>query len=50
MASNRTSNYIATIPMKNEEQVLEVKKVLELTKVTSVIKLFSSIDDALGSF
>ncbi len=23
MASNRTSNYIATIPMKNEEQVLE---------------------------
>ena len=25
MASNRTSNYIATIPMKNEEQVLEVK-------------------------
>jgi hypothetical protein len=29
MASNRTSNYIATIPMKNEEQVLEVKKVLE---------------------
>ena len=29
MASNRTSNYIATIPMKNEDQVLEVKKVLE---------------------
>jgi hypothetical protein len=29
MASNRTSNYIATIPMKNEAQVLEVKKVLE---------------------
>ena len=29
MASNRTSNYIATIPMKNEEQVLDVKKVLE---------------------
>jgi hypothetical protein len=29
MASNRTPNYIATIPMKNEEQVLEVKKVLE---------------------
>ena len=29
MASNRTSNYIATIPMKHEEQVLEVKKVLE---------------------
>ena len=29
MAANRTSNYIATIPMKNEEQVLEVKKVLE---------------------
>ena len=29
MASNRTSNYIATIPMKSEEQVLEVKKVLE---------------------
>ena len=25
----RTINYIATIPMKNEEQVLEVKKVLE---------------------
>ena len=25
----RTANYIATIPMKNEEQVLEVKKVLE---------------------
>ena len=25
----RTPNYIATIPMKNEEQVLEVKKVLE---------------------
>jgi len=29
MASNRTSNYIATIPMKSEEQVIEVKKVLE---------------------
>ncbi len=29
MAANRTPNYIATIPMKNEEQVLEVKKVLE---------------------
>ncbi len=29
MPANRTSNYIATIPMKNEEQVLEVKKVLE---------------------
>lgn len=29
MSINRTSNYIATIPMKNEEQVLEVKKVLE---------------------
>lgn len=29
MGANRTSNYIATIPMKNEEQVLEVKKVLE---------------------
>jgi len=28
----------------------EVKKVLELTKVTTVIKLFPSIDDALGSF
>ena len=26
---SRTKNYIATIPMKNEEQVLEVKKVLE---------------------
>jgi len=25
----RTSNYIATIPMKSEEQVIEVKKVLE---------------------
>jgi hypothetical protein len=29
MSINRTPNYIATIPMKNEEQVLEVKKVLE---------------------
>jgi hypothetical protein len=29
MPSGRTPNYIATIPMKNEEQVLEVKKVLE---------------------
>jgi hypothetical protein len=29
MPAARTSNYIATIPMKNEEQVLEVKKVLE---------------------
>ena len=29
MSVNRTSNYIATIPMKNEEQVIEVKKVLE---------------------
>ena len=29
MAANRTPNYIATIPMKSEEQVLEVKKVLE---------------------
>jgi hypothetical protein len=29
MPAGRTSNYIATIPMKNEEQVLEVKKVLE---------------------
>ena len=29
MAANRTSNYIATIPMKSEEQVMEVKKVLE---------------------
>jgi len=28
----------------------EVKKVLELTKVTSVIKLFDSIDAALSSF
>jgi anti-sigma B factor antagonist len=28
----------------------EVKKVLELTKVTSVIKLNNSIDDAMGSF
>jgi hypothetical protein len=27
--ATRTPNYIATIPMKNEEQVLEVKKVLE---------------------
>ena len=26
---SRTKNYIATIPMKNEEQVIEVKKVLE---------------------
>lgn len=29
MPAGRTSTYIATIPMKNEEQVLEVKKVLE---------------------
>lgn len=29
MSVNRTPNYIATIPMKNEEQVIEVKKVLE---------------------
>ena len=29
MSSNRTKNFIATIPMKNEEQVIEVKKVLE---------------------
>ena len=29
MAANRTSNYIATIPMKNEEQVKKKKKVLE---------------------
>ena len=29
MPAVRTSNYIATIPMKNEEQVIEVKKVLE---------------------
>ncbi|PKL39139.1 MAG: hypothetical protein CVV44_09750 [Spirochaetae bacterium HGW-Spirochaetae-1] len=28
----------------------EVKKVLELTKVTSVIKLFDTIDAALSSF
>lgn len=28
----------------------EVKKVLELTKVTSVIKLFDTVDAALGSF
>jgi anti-anti-sigma factor len=28
----------------------EVKKVLELTKVTSVIKSFSTINEALGSF
>lgn len=28
----------------------EVKKVLDLTKVTSVIKLFGSIDEALASF
>lgn len=28
----------------------EVKKVLELTKVTSVIKLFDTVDTALGSF
>ena len=26
---SRTKNYIATIPMKNEEQVFEIKKVLE---------------------
>jgi hypothetical protein len=29
MSSNRTKNFIATIPMKNEEQVIEIKKVLE---------------------
>lgn len=29
---------------------LEVKKVLDLTKVTTVIKLFDKIDDALASF
>jgi hypothetical protein len=29
MPAARTSNYIATIPMKSEEQVMEVKKVLE---------------------
>ena len=29
MSINRTKNFIATIPMKNEEQVIEVKKVLE---------------------
>jgi hypothetical protein len=29
MSVNRTKNFIATIPMKNEEQVIEVKKVLE---------------------
>ena len=28
----------------------DVKKVLELTKVTSVIKLFSNVDDAIKSF
>ena len=28
----------------------EVKKVLELTKVTSVIRLANSIDEAMGSF
>ena len=28
----------------------EVKKVLDLTKVTSVIKLFNTIEDALASF
>lgn len=28
----------------------EVKKVLELTKVTSVIRLNNSIEDAMGSF
>lgn len=28
----------------------EVRKVLDLTKVTSVIKLFDSLDEALGSF
>ena len=27
--ATRTPNYIATIPMKSEEQVMEVKKVLE---------------------
>ena len=29
MSINRTKTFIATIPMKNEEQVIEVKKVLE---------------------
>ena len=29
MSINRTKNFIATIPMKNEEQVIEIKKVLE---------------------
>ena len=29
MSIDRTKNFIATIPMKNEEQVIEVKKVLE---------------------
>lgn len=29
MSNYRTPNFIATIPMKNEEQVIEVKKVLE---------------------
>jgi anti-anti-sigma factor len=28
----------------------EVKKVLDLTKVTSVIKLFKSLDEAISSF
>ncbi|HOK00949.1 MAG TPA: STAS domain-containing protein [Spirochaetota bacterium] len=28
----------------------EVKKVLELTKVTSVIKLYNSIDEAIAAF
>jgi anti-sigma B factor antagonist len=28
----------------------EVKKVLDLTKVTSVIKLYKSVDEALASF
>ena len=29
MSINRTKNFIATIPMKSEEQVIEIKKVLE---------------------
>ena len=29
MSIDRTKNFIATIPMKNEEQVIEIKKVLE---------------------
>ncbi len=28
----------------------DVKKVLELTKVTSIIRLFSTVDEALASF